>query len=180
MDVPGRAENSDESKSVLMKDMIQQFITKSAQFKASKDQIKEYLTKIYDTDLLLNKEIYEWALQKIIEVNSNDASPGESEEKRSEKPLFCEDTVYHASLCCYALGTKDAMSYKKFFHDSKHHFDELSLSRGDQEDVDRYIIAKRGKTYFLAFLSEPVYSEWLKYKSFEHGTIHDYTHSKPL
>ncbi len=173
MDTPGREENSDESKSVMIKDMIQQFIMKSIQSKANRDEIKSSLTKIYDTDLLLGKEIYEWALERtaslLPEVSSNESPDSPEEEKESAKPLFCEDIVYHASLCCYAISTKDTLSYKKFFDDSKHHFDELSLSR-DPEDVDRYIIARKGTTFFFVFLSEPSFSKWPKcYNSFEQG-----------
>ena len=163
--------DSEDSTFILMKDVIKQFIVKSFQSKADRKEIEQCLTKVY-TELLFSNRIYEWALEEIASVPevSSDGSPDEPKEEEDDtRPLFCEDTVYHASLCCCAIGTKDALSYKKFFTDSKHLFEELSFSHS-REDVDRYIIARKGKTYFIAFQSEPFLLEWLKhYDSIEHG-----------
>lgn len=114
--------------------------------------------------------MYEWALKKVKFLNP-EVKPKSSDDledgKGSEKSLFCEDTVYHASLCCNALETKNVTT---FFGECKHQFEELSISRSDRENVDRYLISRKGKTYFIAFLGESVYSEWpKKYTSFEHG-----------
>ena len=176
IDIPGGEEDNEDSKMTLMKSMIQQLIKKGIQSESDREKVKKYLTKLY-SDLFLSKEIYEWALDKINpsvpQISSGSASDAPEEQVESIKPLFCEDTVYHASLCCYAVGTRDATNYTKFFSENKHQFDELSLSRSrDNEDVDRYILAKKGKTYYLAFLSEPLFSEWLKkFNSFEHGQL---------
>jgi hypothetical protein len=163
--------SSEELKMPMIKDVIQQFLKKCIKYNISRDEIMTCFSDVYSTELLLNKKLYEWALEEIAAIPdpSSNGSPQASEKEiESVKPLFCEDTVYHASLCCYAVGTKDLANYKKFFSDFKHQFEELSLSRSC-DDVDRYIIARKGKTYFVAFLSEPTFSGWAKYKSFEHG-----------
>ena len=87
--------------------------------------------------------------------------------------LFCEDTIYHASLCCFAASTEDSSSYKSFFETDfpNHGFEEVSFSiSNEREIVDQYLIARKGKTYFIAFRSEQSFSKWPElYKSFEHG-----------
>ena len=171
MNVPSRGENCDESKNILVKGIVEDFIEKCSQSKVSQDDIRKGLAKIYGNELLLSKEVYESALEKIAVVPqpSSNSSPDSSEEEQvAELPLFCEDTVYHASLCCLAVSTKDATNFKGFFDREypNHHFEEASLSQSH----DRYLIAKKGNTYFIAFRSEPSFSEWPKlFKSFEHG-----------
>ena len=160
---------------------MQQFIEKGMQSKADIDEIKNHLSNLYE-DLLLSKEIYEWSLEEIssmIPKVKSTSPPDLSEENReSTKPLFCEENVYYASLCCFALEHKDIIiNYQKVFGELQHQFEELSVSRYcDHEDVDRYIIARKEKTYFIAFLSEPNYLEWPKVRfiSFEQGWTTDY------
>lgn len=176
MNVPSSGETREDSKTVLVKGIIEDFIKRSTQSSISKEEIKKSLFSVYGTELLLSKEVYGWALEKVastpsVAVKSSPDSP--EEDKEIEKPLFCEDTVYHASLCCVAVSTKDATNYKKFFDRDypNHQFEEASLSISrDKENVDRYLIAKKGKTYFIAFQSEPKFSQWPQlFLSFEHG-----------
>ena len=171
MNFPSRGENCDESKNILVKGIVGDFIEKCSQSKVSQDDVRKGLAKIYGNELLLSKEVYESALEKIAVAPqpSLNSSPDSSEEEQvTELPLFCEDAVYHASLCCLAVSTKDATNFKGFFDRDfpNHHFEEASLSQSH----DRYLITKKGNTYFIAFRSEPSFSEWPKlFKSFEHG-----------
>lgn len=174
MKVPDSDENCDESKKVLVKAVIEDFIKKS---NASREEIRKVVTEIY-TELVLSKEIYEWALERIalIPEISARSSPDSPEEKHEvEEPLFCEDTVYHASLCCVVVSTKDSRNYKRCFANDfpNHQFEEVSLSVSrDSNRLDRYLIAKKGKTYFIAFKGEPSFSQWPQlFKSFEQGQL---------
>lgn len=171
MDLPNSGENCEESKKVVVKAFIEDFIKKS---KVDQEEMKRGLAEIYGSELVLSKELYEWALERIASTpkTSTRFSPDSpNEEKEIEEPLFCEDTVYHASLCCVAVNTRDSSSYKDFFKRDfpNHHFEEVSMSIS-RDGVDRYLLARKGKTYFIAFQSEPSFSKWLQlFISFEQG-----------
>lgn len=131
---------------------------------------------MYGSDLLVNNDIYEWALKEVASTEKKSSKPSAEvldipEEKLP--PLFCEDTVYHACLCSYATSTRTAANYRDFFNKDfpQHSLEEASLSRSqDKEDVDRYLIARQGKTFYVSFQSEPLLSEWMKkFSSFEEG-----------
>lgn len=167
MNMPS-SESGYELKVGLMKDMMKQFIEKGIQSNISKDDISKCLTKVH-TDLQFSKEVYEWTIEHLESLSTEVSSHGFPGKEKIEMPLFCENTIYHASLCCRAVMTKDVTNYKKLFDESKHQFDEISMSIS-HENVDRYIIARKGQVYFIAFRSEPYYSEWPKhFQSFEHG-----------
>ena len=176
--LPSSTEKSEQSKVTLLKDAIQDFIKRSIQSGMEHDEVRCALNKVYSSELLFSNEVYEWALERLSSIPQLicRASPDSPEEQpKSEMPLFCEDTVYHSSLCCYAVSTRDSSNFKDFFNRNipLHCFEEASISVSrDREDVDRYVIARKGKTYFIAFLSEPKYSQWPKmFESFEHGEL---------
>ncbi len=166
---------SEESKKSLVQEIIEDFIKKSTRSTLNQEEI--WRSTVYGTELLFSKEVYEWALEEVASLPQVNVRPPSSdlpdEEQEIEEPLFCEDTVYHASLCCYAVSTKDSSNYKDFFNREypNHQFEAASLSVSrDREDVDRYLIAKKGKTYFIAFQSEPSFTQWTQlFQSFERG-----------
>ena len=175
MNMQGGEESSDTSKANWTKYLVECFIKKGFKLNAEADEIKKYLSKFY-ADLLLTEEIYKWSLETISSLIPEERSTSlpsvPEEDEKSIKPLFCKENVYHASLCCFALATKDIIiNHNKVFDELQHQFEELSVSRSrDCEDVDRYIIARKERTYFIAFLSEPNYLEWPnRFKSFEQG-----------
>ena len=179
--LPNNREKSEQSKMNLLKNAIEDFIEKSIQSSIEHGEVRCALDKVYNSELLFSNKVYEWALEKLISIPemSSRATPDSPEEQpKSEMPLFCEDTVYHASLCCYAVSTRDSSNFKDFFNRDfpLHCFEEASITVSrDREDVDRYVIARKGKTYFIAFLSEPKFSQWPKlFESFEHGEFIDY------
>ena len=173
--MPSSAENCEESKRVLVKAIIDDFTKKCVLSNVDHKEIKKALDEIYCTELLLSKEIYEWALEKIVLIPQPSSKPSNSPEgeQEAEEPLFCEDTVYHASLCCLAVSTRDTNNFKSFFDREYtcHHFEEASLSISqDRKNVDRYLIAQKEKTIFVAFQSEASFSKWPQlFNSFEHG-----------
>ena len=175
MSMPSSAENCEESKRVLVKAIIDDFTKKCVQSNVDHKEVKKALDEIYGTELLLSKEIYEWALGKIALIPQpiSKSSNSPEGEREVEEPLFCEDTVYHASLCCLAVSTRDANNFKSFFDREYtcHHFEEASLSISqDRKDVDRYLIARKEKIFFVAFQSESSLSKWpQQFNSFEHG-----------
>ena len=172
-----------ESKTALIKETIQHFVGTSLRAGASAEDVKKVLSKMYDMDVLVSGEVYEWALGEVgitAQALCLPKSAGSSDKEITRPPLFCKETLYHASLCCYAVCTRDANTYKDFFKKDfpNHNLEEVSLSLSrDREEVDRYLIAKHGKTYYVAFQSEPLLAQWLNFSSFEEGMcthIHEY------
>ena len=170
-----RCDEGKQSKEYNIKTALLDFIETSIQSKISSDSVRMVLAGMYSSDLLVNNEIYEWALKEVASTEESSKPTAEVLEVSVDKlpPLFCEDTVYHACLCSYATSTRTAANYKDFFNKDypQHSLEEASISRSqDKEDVDRYLIARQGKTYYVAFRSEPFLSEWMKkFSSFEEG-----------
>ena len=162
-----------ETKATLIKETVQEFIETSLRAGASENEVKKVLSELYSSDLLLSEDIYKWVLSEV--STAAQAVCLEQTSTTSEKlpPLFCKETLYHASLCCYAVSTCDANTYQKFFNKDfpNHSLEEASLSRSqDREQVDRYLIARHDKTYYVAFQSKPLLAQWPKFTSFQEGT----------
>ena len=164
-----------ESKTTLIKETMQHYIGISLRAGASADNVKMVLKEIYGSDVLVSDEVYEWALSEVNVTAQAVCLPQSSSSADKEEtlpPLFCKETLYHASLCCYAVCTRDANTYKDFFNKDfpNHTFEEVSLSLSrDREQVDRYLIARHGKTYYVAFQSEPLLAHWSNFTSFQEG-----------
>ena len=171
-----RCDKDLESKSQIIKTTLLDFIETSIQSKISDDSVRKVLATMYGSELLVNNDIYEWALKELACTEKKSSKPSADILEVPEdklQPLFCEDTVYHACLCSYATSTRTAANYRDFFSKDfpQHSLEEASLSRSqDKEDVDRYLIARQGKTFYVTFQSEPFLSEWMKkFSSFEEG-----------
>ena len=172
--------DSEEDKQHLtrnIKKALSSFINTAVQSRVSADSIRKTLAGMYSNDLLVDNSVYDWAIAEVVslERESSDQSSPEQEAQEKLPPLFCEDTVHHACLCSLAASTCTAAEYRDFFNKKfpEHSLEEASLSRSqDREDVDRYLIAKQGKVYYVAFQSEPLLSDWMKkFSSFEEGYI---------
>jgi hypothetical protein len=91
------------------------------------------------------------------------------------EPLFCKDTLYHASICSQAVSTYTAGDYQKFFKNKElvpgHAFKAVSFSRSRN---DSFIIAQRDESmFYFAFKGRLSLSDWAKdYKSFNEGKSH--------
>ena len=94
-------------------------------------------------------------------------------DQKIEPPLFTKDTLYHANLCCYIVNTCNDLNYEMFeLNSTGNMLEEATMSiRGMQKAyVDRYMIARRGDTYLVAFQSERTMCAWSnKYTSFTDG-----------
>ena len=162
----------EESKIDMIKAVVREYVTESQQSGSTKEHIESHLQ--CRSDVLLSEPICQWALQLVAETFEKTAVDELSCEPLSPSepsgPLFCKDTVYHASICSRAINECDAGDYLKFFKTKVpgHSFQAVSISRCKQ---DRYLIARQGEsTYYFAFQSEPDLSKWPKlFKSFSEG-----------
>ncbi len=177
---------SAEHKNAMIQGAVQDFIENSSRSGAGRQAIEAELREVYSKDLLVSNDMYQWALKEVESSvpadkgASTESSSSPDDAKSSVPPLFCKDMLYHASLCCFAVSTCDVATYQGFFNKDypSHCLEEVSLSRSkDREDVDRYLIAKQGSTYYVAFQSEPQLSLWPeKFTSFEEGVFLHSTH----
>ena len=142
------------------------------------ESIKEQLQKFCSEDLLISKE----ACVKAQQLADNEyaksnhevlINPPDSAAKcMVVEPLFCKDTIYHASVCSQAVSTYSAGDYQNFFKNKElvpgHTFRGVSFSRSKNES---FLIALKGEsTYYFAFKGRLSLSDWAKgYKSFNEG-----------
>ncbi len=159
-----------------IKKALSDFVKDTAISKISSESVRKVLAGMYSSDLLVDNSIYEWASEEIASMEEVSGNPLEEQElptKEEIPSLFSKDTVYHACLCSLATSTCTVADYKDFFNKKfpEHSLEEASLSRSqDREDVDRYLIARQGKVFYVAFQSEPLLSDWReKFTSFEKG-----------
>ena len=88
------------------------------------------------------------------------------------EPLFCKDTVYHASICSQAVSTHTAGDYQKFFKSKdlvpSHGFKAVSFSRSKNES---FLIAQKDESvFYFAFKGRLSLADWAKdYKGFNEG-----------
>ena len=155
---------------------LSDFVKDTTRSKISSESIRKVLAGLYSSDLLVDNSVYEWASEEIDSMEEVSVKPLEEQEpptKEEIPPLFSKDIVYHACLCSLATSTCTVADYKDFFNKKfpEHSLEEASLSRSqDREDVDRYLIARQGKVFYVAFQSEPLLSDWMKkFISFEEG-----------
>ena len=168
---------SNESKVVSQKEILQDFIGKCSASRISTDDMKKVLATIYE-DVLIRGDVFEWVVEKVIATSHSRELHHLSRTMpttiEAEKiPLICQDTVYHASLCNLAVCTRNSATYKKFFEsDYPLHTIEAASISIPRENVDKYLIARQGSIYYVAFQSEPLLSEWSKhFHSFNEGIM---------
>ena len=159
----------EEFKVGMIKAVVREYVTESLQSSSTKEHIESHLQ--CRSDILLSEPICKWALRLVAETFEKTAVDELSCEPLSSSepsgPLFCQDTVYHASICGPAINESDASEHLKTKVPG-HSFQAISISRSKQ---DHYLIARQGEsTYYFTFQSEPDLPKWPKlFKSFSEG-----------
>ena len=172
-DIPGKTAAQDTA--------IGDFTSRSMESGDSLESIKEQLQKLYSEDLLISKDLFVKAQHLAADeyAKSNPTAsevlinPPESAAKGMVvEPLFCKDTIYHASVCSQAVSTYSAGDYQKFFKNRElvpgHAFKAVSFSRSKNES---FLVAQKGEsTFYFAFKGKQSLSDWAKdYRSFNEG-----------
>ena len=170
--------DSEEDKQLTLRNVkkaLSSFIKTAVQSRVNTDSIRKVLAGMYSKDLLVDTSVYDWVIAELtsLEKESSKQSSPDQETKEKLPLLFSENTVHHACLCSLAASTCTAADYRDFFNKKfpEHSLEEASLSCSqDKEDVDRYLLARQGKIYYVAFQSEPMFSDWMKkFSSIEEG-----------
>ena len=171
---------STEHTTPLIKSAIDTFLKRSLEMKVSMEEVKQDLSVLNTVHLLLTESELSWSMSRAEELAAAMSPPcAEVVSKvlpvRDLKPLFSKEVVYHASLCCMVVNSPSGREVLTSDHNC-HLLDEVSFSRPKEgQPVDRYLIARQGKTYYVAFKGELVLDNWRKnFRSFEEGKAHEF------
>ena len=169
----------------LQRSFVKRYITNSQLSGASLVEVQENLQQLHQKKFLITESVLHWATETADTVFSEAKESSQhngadiSSPLEVSEPLFCKDTVYHASLCCQAVSSCTARDYQQFFKNKElvpgHSFDAISISRHDSSLREQYLIAKQGEsTYYIVFQSETNLREWpKKCASFIQGQLYN-------
>ena len=130
-----------------------------------------------DPECLISAETCKWALKEIDVAWKNGKVPkcmalvpAASMAREAEPPVLSPSLLYHALLCSKAVTTcSNTSGVHDFFCQVGHKLEEASLST-QGNDVNKYMMAKNGDTFYLAFQSEMSITQWLSvHNTFEEG-----------
>ena len=168
---------SDSLKLEVIKEFISNFVVTSIQSGMSQEQVQAQLQRLHTQELLITEDVLKEAEKQVVEecakhTPSAVVATHSADSAEICAPLFCKDTIYHASICSHVVSTCDAGDYQRFFKNKDlvpgHSFRAVSLSRTKKKP---FLIAKAGEsTYYFAFKGEPNLLQWTKqFKSFNEG-----------
>ena len=177
---------SDSSHDNLFKHAIRKYVRERLQEGMKVNNIEAEMRKLCYELLVVPTSLCDWTIEIVKELHKKYSvqpqSPSSSKDSASVSNYSTETTLekmdttefkemlYHALLCCEAVNQCDSKSYSSLFRNNGNTFSEVSISICNDQNVDRYIIAKQRSVVFISFLSEPFISDWLeKHPSFESG-----------
>ena len=139
---------------------------------------------LYDKEHYIPSEVYTWTndclkeMKKFEESRSSGMTSSEAAKQSvpaPKEPLFSQQNLYHALLCCKALESSDDQKVVAALGEEGHLFERLSVTKkecqkkhGQDCSHGTYLIAQKGDTYIVAFRGLPAIEEWKKM-----GKIHD-------
>ena len=140
---------------------------------------------LYDKEQYIPSEVYTWTNDRLKEMKKFEESRSSgitsSEDAKQDaptpkEPLFSQENLYHALLCCKALESSDEQKVVAALDEEGHLFDRLSVtkkecqkSHGQDCSHGTYLIAQKGDTYIVAFRGLPAIEEWKKMGKFNDG-----------
>ena len=171
-------------KTVAREGAVADFISRSIESRHSLEAIIEQLQALYSKEFLISQEMFveaqqlaseEYAKVKPAHQTTPIHASASGKPTVVMDPLFCKDTVYHASICSQAVSTCTAGDYQKFFKNKElvpgHAFKAVSFSRSRNESF--LITQKDESMFYFAFKGRLSLSDWAKdYKSFNEGKPH--------
>ena len=163
---------------ICIKDSIQQYVENSLKCGLPLDQVKSEMKDLCDKEFAVPTALCTWAKGQVEEMGQKMANQLEVSQQLAlvkeidrEPPLFCKDTIHHASLCCLAVTTCSSENIENFFSrkNPQHNLKEVSFCQGNSS-FKKYLIAMKENTIYVAFQGEPALSKWTEESdSFEDG-----------
>ena len=148
----------------------------SLESEEQKESLHAKLEELFFVDIMVPQKLHNWCF---LNLNSQTKDPvsqsaGDKTATDNPLPLFVKDNVYHALLLANIASVIGSQVNRSFFTKNLHAFDEVSIStedsKADNKDMKRYIIARKGKIFFVAFCGEPNLLFWQhNYSSLDEG-----------
>ena len=143
------------------------------------EALKEQMQTLNDPECLITAETCKWALKEIEATctwwngkcsKCMAALPSDRSPRATKAPSLSPFLLHHALLCSKAVSTcSSTKAVHDFFTQVGHKLEEASLSP-KSSNVDQYMMAKNGGTFYLAFQSEASITRWLSiHNTFEEG-----------
>ena len=158
----------EDAKRTVVHSVLKEFLRNCGYLRIPICDIKKQIQQLYDRELIIDEEIYQWASSEIDKLDSDvpisslqDPGVATSAVPIEKRFLFNHKTVNHAMLCCLAVNSPHINSLEFY---NKHTLKEVSVSNDG-----KILIAKEGLKYFVAFKNEPNVSEWSKLNSIAKG-----------
>ena len=149
--------------------------------------VAERIETLYDKEHYIPSEVYAWTNDRLKEMKkceeSRHSGAASSEAAKQEvpitkEPLFSQENLYHALLCCKALESSDEQNVVAVLGEQGHLFERLSVTKkecqkkhGQDCSHGTYLIAQKGDTYIVAFHGLPAIEEWKKMGKFHDGKL---------
>ena len=159
-----------DSAIMLIKEQIQQFIEKSLDTGLPINKVESEINDLCFKAAVVPSILLDWVKDEFeekslkrsennCEIHSKEGVCAKFQTYNHEPLLFSKDTLYHAGLCCEAVNScQRATDVKNYFQTKspRHSLEEISIS--ESSEVTPFLIAKQGKTIYVAFQSETLIS----------------------
>ena len=152
-------------------------------------EVASQIEDLYEKEHYIPSEVYSWTTERLKELEKTQkscstpinevAKPLLPDVPTPRKdPLFSQENMYHALLCCKALESSDEQKVVAVFRESGHLFERLSVTKnecqkkhGGECSHGSYLIAQKGDTFVVAFRGLPDIDEWKKLGKFQDGKL---------
>ena len=149
-------------------------------------KVSTQIEVLYEKEHYIPPKVYSWAseyLEEMQEMQESSATASDECAKQDapirEEPVFSQENVYHALLCCKALESSDEQNVVAVLGEQGHLFERLSVTKkecqkkhGQDCSHGTYLIAQKGDTYIVAFRGLPAIAEWKKMGTFHNGKLY--------
>ena len=182
---------TEEERNVKTKKAVTEFFDACQLRGLEQKEVAVQIETLYEKEHYIPPIVYSWATEYLEEMeNIQESSPTANDESAKvaaptpKEPLFSQDNVYHALLCCKALESPDEQKVVAVLGEHGHLFDHLSVTKkecqkkhGGDCSHGTYLIAQKGDTYIVAFRGLPAIVEWKKMGTFQDGKIYSCMYS---
>ncbi len=165
-----------DEKYLLVKEAISKFVCQSLESGEQKESLHAKLEELCFVDIMVPQKLHNWCFINLDAQTKDPVSQSAGDETATNdpSPLFVKENVYHALLLANIASVIGSHIDHSFFTKNLHAFDEVSIStedsKADNKDLKRYIIARKGKIFFVAFCGEPNLLFWQhEYSSLDEG-----------
>ena len=181
---------TEEERNIKTKKAVTEFFDACQQRGLEQKEVAAQIETLYEKERFIPPKVYSWATEHLKEMKkiqkssstTSDESTAKSDVPMPKEPLFSQENMYHALLCCKALESSDEQKVVTVLGEHGHLFDHLSVTKkecqkkhGGDCSHGTYLIAQKGDTYIVAFRGLPAIDEWKKMGTFQDGKLRIYS-----